>query len=57
MAMRAPDDEQADGDEDGPASEMEGEQAADVSDDDPLSEPEACPHNNGPHEPIVAWRT
>ena len=56
VARRAPEEEQ-EGDEDGPASEVEGEQAADESDDDPLSDPEACAHNTGPHEPNIMWRT
>ena len=56
VARRAPEEEQ-EGDEDGPASEVEGEQAADESDDDPLSDPEAGAHNTGPHEPNIMWRT
>jgi hypothetical protein len=58
ISRRAPvdEDDKADGDEDGPPSDIE-EQQQEVSDDDPESEPDlVSPVSARAREPVVAWR-
>ena len=58
ISRRAPvdEDDKAEGDEDGPPSDIE-EQQQEVSDDDPESEPDLVPPDSvRAREPVVAWR-
>ena len=47
--------EKAEGDEDGPPSELEEEQRAEVSASESESEPRAGGAGSSSHEPYVAW--
>ena len=60
ISRRAPadDEEKAEGDEDGPPSDIDvEEQQQEVSDDDPVSDADLVPPDSvRAHEPVVAWR-